>query len=258
MNPNLCESLVKEYSKEEVVENIYSIFLEANKRWEYDDDISQSIINWIKTNNYDPEYLFDLILNSRTPAERGCVLALFYDYGIGVKENKSLAAESYKIAAESGDLLAQVQLGFYLQEGWGLKRDKKEAVYWYRKASDDGFEGGHNFLGICYQWGLGVTIDSKLAFEYTLKAASAVEYGEPQARLGSFYESGFGTKIDLCKAFKWYQKSAANQYLDGLLFLGTCYRSGLGTRRDIHQAIKSWRYLGNHTSLYYLFEKNIG
>ena len=63
-------------------------------------------------------------------------------FNIGViyysKNDPEKSLEFYKIGAESGDSMAQNNLGTMYQNGQGVAQDYAEAVKWYRKAAEQG------------------------------------------------------------------------------------------------------------------------
>ena len=65
-------------------------------------------------------------------------LGLAYDYGDGVKVDKSIAMMWYLKAAEHGIVSAQYRLGLAYDKGEGVGKDKAEAVRWYRLAAEQG------------------------------------------------------------------------------------------------------------------------
>ena len=73
-------------------------------------------------------------------------LALRYDEGKGVVENKAEAVKWYQLAANQGNLLAQCNLGVMFDEGEGVAQDKKEAVKWYQLAAAQGHARAQSIL----------------------------------------------------------------------------------------------------------------
>jgi TPR repeat protein len=61
-------------------------------------------------------------------------VALFYDFGWGVSEQRDAACAWYKKAALSNIPGAMQQLGQCYQYGTGIEKNKKEAILWYTKA----------------------------------------------------------------------------------------------------------------------------
>jgi hypothetical protein len=80
-------------------------------------------------------------------------------------------AESNIHAAESGDVVAQHNLGVRYENGEGLRRDYTEALKWYRKAAESGYAPSQNNLGNMYAEGIGVEKDNQEARKWYLKAA---------------------------------------------------------------------------------------
>jgi TPR repeat protein len=79
----------------------------------------------------------------RRAAESGDVnaqvaLGWVYSSGNGIPVDKARAARWYRRAAEKGDLDAQRALGWMYYEGQGVERDLKESALWYHKAADQG------------------------------------------------------------------------------------------------------------------------
>ena len=50
------------------------------------------------------------------------------------------AVKWFRKAAEQGDAIAQVNLGYAYANGFGVEKDEKEEVKWYRKAAEQGLE----------------------------------------------------------------------------------------------------------------------
>lgn len=67
-------------------------------------------------------------------------LGTFYQNGLGVRQNPSIAAEWYRKAAEQGHMEAQGDLGLMYAKGEGVPRNDKEAVRWLTWAAEQGDE----------------------------------------------------------------------------------------------------------------------
>ncbi|KAI9099288.1 hypothetical protein DFS34DRAFT_642664 [Phlyctochytrium arcticum] len=65
-------------------------------------------------------------------------LAMSFQQGWGVPKSKSTAAYYMTIAAQLGDMDAQMAIGEFYLRGDGVKRDKRKAAQWYRAASKQG------------------------------------------------------------------------------------------------------------------------
>lgn len=98
----------------------------------------------------------------KNEAEAYCVLALAYQHGRGVDIDHEKSAEYYRLSADGGYALAQLNLGNYLHE----KQEYTEAVKWFRLAADQGNAAAMYNLGRCYQFEQGVEYDIKTAIEW--------------------------------------------------------------------------------------------
>lgn len=80
-------------------------------------------------------------------AEQGFALAQINigglcETGRGVRQNYSEAMKWYKLAATQGNALAQVSIGYMYQEGKSVKQNKRIAKEWFGKACDNGEQFG--------------------------------------------------------------------------------------------------------------------
>jgi TPR repeat protein len=113
-------------------------------------------------------------------AEAQFQLALMYEMGLGVSQNRQEAIALYRSAetnyrrlANQGDLAAQVSLGNLYEKGLGVSRDYHEAALWYSRAADQGYWAGQMSLAHLYRFGLGVPKDYVLAYMWFNLAASS-------------------------------------------------------------------------------------
>ena len=74
-------------------------------------------------------------------AEAQYILAIMYDEGEGIEQDKQKAVYWYTKAAERGYLDAQLKLAVMYDDEDGAEQDKQKAVYWYTKASEKGHSG---------------------------------------------------------------------------------------------------------------------
>ncbi|CAB4393251.1 unnamed protein product [Rhizophagus irregularis] len=224
-------------------------------------------------------------------ADRGYLDAIFqlgfcYDEGIGTEINKTKAFELYKVVAEKGNSWAQNCLGCLYEKGEGTKKDIKQAVYWYNKAAESGNETAqYNLdrhyqikknearefknsaeeylnvqfkLGYCYfntttnnakanhgdeiaQYNLGIHYsyvekNEKKAFKYFKKSAGQ-EYLSAQFELGNCYDKGIGTEINKTKAFELYKEAAERGHIAAQNALGYSYEYGEGIEENSEQAV---------------------
>jgi uncharacterized protein len=85
------------------------------------------------------------------------------DYGEAVKW--------YRMAANQGDVKAQVNLGNMSANGLGVAQDYSDATRWYRLAADQGLASAQFNLGLMYDNGKGVAQDYVLALMWFNLAA---------------------------------------------------------------------------------------
>lgn len=73
----------------------------------------------------------------------GYELARCYELGVGVEQNDSLAVKWYRLAAEAGEVISQLDLGTYYYNG-----DCDLDVDWLRLAARQGYEPAQGLLRI--------------------------------------------------------------------------------------------------------------
>jgi len=126
-----------------------------------------------------------------------------YDHGLGVTQDKELAIQCYKLAADQGYSRAQFNLGIMYSSGDGVLVDKATAVKYYRLAAESGYSGAQCNLGYLYHCGDGVETDHSMAFKYYSLAA---EQNDPGALfyLGYMYEHGQAVSHNKKMTVKYY------------------------------------------------------
>jgi len=86
-------------------------------------------------------------------------IGFLHNNGLGVKQDSEEAATWYRVAAEHGDVKAEVYLGQLCQQGRGVSQSYAEAMAWYTRAADQGDSEAQQDIGYLYEHGLGVTPD---------------------------------------------------------------------------------------------------
>jgi serine/threonine protein kinase len=139
-----------------------------------------------------------------------------------------------KKRAESGDAIAQYQLGRAFEKGRGVDRDDVEAVRWLQSSADQGNAHAQVDLGVAYCTGRGVTQNYSEGSNWFRKAA---EQGDAvgEVNLGFQYEIGQGVTQNYAEAVRWYRKSAEQGNAHGQFNLGSMYLDGKGVSRDDSQ-----------------------
>ena len=113
--------------------------------------------------------------------------------------------------ANSGDPLAQHELGLRLLTGEGIASDTATAVYWIKKAASQKLTSAQYNYGIMLINGWGSEWNPFTAYEYFLSAA---ESGMSQAQyvVGILHTDNLIVPRDWNKAFYWIKKSADGGY----------------------------------------------
>lgn len=111
--------------------------------------------------------------------------------GSGFLQDKRMAADGFRKAAELGHADAQYRLGRMYAEGDGLPRDMAQAAHWFRKAAEQGETDAQYRLGLMYAEGDGLPQDTAQALEWLRKAGDGGA-AEAWYRLSVMYNSGLG------------------------------------------------------------------
>lgn len=104
--------------------------------------------------------------------------ATSYQEGVDAytKGDFAVALDKFKPLAESGNTLAQFNLGVMYRQGQGVAADDKQAVAWWSKAAEQGHVEAQDNLGLRYARGQGVAQDWVQAdMWFTIAAAAGNE-----------------------------------------------------------------------------------
>jgi TPR repeat protein len=113
--------------------------------------------------------------------------------------------------ANSGDVLAQHELGLRYLLGEGMTADTTKAVYWLSKAADQRLPSAMYNYAILLINGWGVNWDPFSAFKY-FKGAAKAGMIQAQYVIGILYTDNLIVKRDLNYAYYWVKKSADEGY----------------------------------------------
>ena len=105
------------------------------------------------------------------------------------------AAKWYQLAAEQGDVYAQLNLGMMYYRGEGVPQVYKEAAKWYQMAAEQGNANAQYLLGVMYDIGRGVRQDYTLAYMWvniSAVNASASEFKQ----MAASYRDSIAKKMD--------------------------------------------------------------
>ena len=106
--------------------------------------------------------------------------------------------------AESGDAVAQNEVGSRYYAGRGIERDDAEAARWIRRAAEQGYAPAQYNLGLLHFRNRGVAgTDAEAARWY--RAAAGQGYAPAQAGLGYLHIYGAGVEENHVLAFMWLE-----------------------------------------------------
>jgi FOG: TPR repeat, SEL1 subfamily len=148
-------------------------------------------------------------------------------------------AKQTKLAAEKGDMKAQIALGSLYEKGKNARQDNVEAMKWFRLAAESEDAEAQYALGSKYRRDQNATEAVKW---YKL----AVDQGHAEAmyELGQIYEYGsYGVKKNTEETVKWYKLAAAKGHAEAIHNLGRMYMVGADIKKDYSEAEK-WYRLG--------------
>ena len=146
-------------------------------------------------------------------------LALCYENGEGVRQDRAKALEWYEKAAEQGHARAQCCAGVLYENGGDgeIEINPEKAADWYRKAAEQGNARAQSLLASAYRRGFGVVQDPALAVQWYTRAA---DQGNAQSQydLGLWYlerardlTSEMQSEM-LARARVWLEKAAAQGF----------------------------------------------
>ncbi|WP_414502194.1 tetratricopeptide repeat protein [Zymobacter sp. IVIA_5232.4 C2] len=121
--------------------------------------------------------------------------------GIDDKEASKYLVES----AEKGLPEAQLELGIMYLKGYLFPQDKKQSYKWIKEAAEGNNYEGMKYLSKYYFSGTGIEQNDDLGFFWLRKLYE--DYGplfDDWDMLGTVYETGRGTPVDLVKAYMCY------------------------------------------------------
>lgn len=139
-------------------------------------------------------------------------LGLCYWRGIGIVQDRAVAVEHFKGAADKGYAKAQVSLGRAYEQGFCAPDSgtKEEAAFkCYEQAANQGDAVAQYMLGCCYEKGTGLWMTNFGKALELYKQAAKQDYPEAVFKLGECYELGVGVGVDQGKAASEYRRAAA-------------------------------------------------
>ena len=150
------------------------------------------------------------------------------------KGDFATALREFRLLAEKQSwrgMKAKTFLGFMSLHGHGVSQDHKEAVEWFRLAAKTGHIGAQYQLGKMYRLGLGVAQNDKTAIKWW-KLSAEEGNADAQFSLGATYQLGQRAPRDYEEALKWHRLAAEQGNEDAQNSLGTMYGLGHGVIQD--------------------------
>lgn len=142
--------------------------------------------------------------------------------------------------AQSGDAVAEYQVGLAYDMGKHVAKNSDEAERWFLKSAEQGYPPAEG------AYGLGMMQSNSASAErWMLRAA---EHGDAATEfwLGVAYEQDWFGSTDVDLAVNWYQKAAEAGDPDAQVELGQRYADGEGVKQSYELAAKWFRKAAEH------------
>jgi len=145
-----------------------------------------------------------------------------------------------RLAAQKGQVDAQIEMGIRFREGKGVEKDDAKAFKYEIVSAEKGHHLAFQSLGLRYVHGNGTERDEKKGVEFMRWAA---EKGNSVAmyNLGLMYHDGRCVEQDLKKAVEWYRLGAQGGNTVARTNLGVLYLQGRGVAQDRKQAMEHFQ-----------------
>jgi len=187
-------------------------------------------------------------------AENFRALGYAYQRGMGVEQNYLEAVRWFNLAAERGDVQAQMHLGDMYQQGRFVTKNYVEALRWFNLAATQGLTS----VTINISCITGTEQEALLVDDFTLgsqTAANRCMFSDVFAdknlactrsslgvMFGIMYDEGYIVARDSTEAVRWYKLAAEQGNASAQRRLGEIYSQGLGVAQDFIQAYM-WFYI---------------
>ncbi len=166
-------------------------------------------------------------------------LAVCYENGHGVEKDEEKAFSLYLKAAEAGGLIAANNVSVCYQKGTGTEVNPQQALFWKEKAAQGGNSKAQGVLAEWYFKGYGTERNYEKALYYFIKSKLDKEENIIdienlfdfiihkasdgialfQYLLAKCYAYGVFVPKDWSSSMMWYEKSAANGFIESLIKL---------------------------------------
>ncbi|WP_319411405.1 peptidoglycan-binding protein [uncultured Cohaesibacter sp.] len=152
-------------------------------------------------------------------------------------DNQPLEPTPIMQAADSGNTLAQFELGRRFTVGEGVDSDLGVAASWFEKAAKLNMPQAQYSLANLYEKGQGVRKDLQVSRLWYQRAA---EQGNVKSmhNLAVLYAEGGLGKPDFQKAAQWFLQAADHGLKDSQYNLAILFARGMGVKQDLLQSYK--------------------
>ena len=93
-------------------------------------------------------------------------IAVIYDNGIGIEEDKNIAIAWYKKASELNHKIAQYNLGWMYYHGEIVEQNYFNAIKYYKLSANQGYKKAQFNIATLYLVGLGTSKDNLKAYKW--------------------------------------------------------------------------------------------
>ena len=144
----------------------FLIFLAGNAFADYEDAIDLLNKRFIKKSIQE---FSNVAKNSEKKDDRANAMyniAVIYDNGIGIEENKNIAITWYQKASELNHKIAQYNLGWMYYHGEIVEQDYFNALKYYKLSANQGYKKAQFNIATLYLVGLGTSKDNLQAYKW--------------------------------------------------------------------------------------------
>lgn len=164
-------------------------------------------------------------------------LGNYYQAGLGVKQDLSLAIKNYTEAINKN-----IFNGYYKLAMIYLDNEPQKATELLIVGAVNGDSDSQYQLGCCYEDGIGITTDINLAYLwYYLAAKGDGNNNNARYRLGYISEMDEFPFRNATLAFRWYSSAAYNDDPNALFELAQCYEYASGCKKSFSKARELYR-----------------
>lgn len=198
-----------------------------------------------------PENQYNKLIKARSLmrplAEEGDIEAqyslsvMYMSIANGVPANSEKSLHWLRLAADSGHVDAEFNLGLHYFKGKKLARNLDKAFHWFNKAAGKNMPKAQFNLALMYEKGLGVEANQERSLQWYQSAAKLGNAGAQQ-NLGIKYLLGKGLEYNKSKGLELISRAAKQHHKNAEFLLAHIYQTGShGIEKDIYKAKKLYR-----------------